>query len=132
MANVLYPKGKAHLLGGATAVNLVSDTIKAMVVHSATTPYNSSHEFVSDLVAGGIVARAAAGLATKTVTSGTFDADDLVLASVVGATIDAIVVYKDSGADATSTLLGWMDVTPYSPTGGNITLVWSGSGLFAI
>jgi hypothetical protein len=87
---------------------------------------------VSDLSGAGIVARASAGLTTKIVTGGVFDADDVTLTAVAGATIDAVIVYKDSGSDATSVLVAWMDVTPFSPTGGNITVIWSGSGLFAI
>ncbi len=131
MANALYPKGKAHILGLATKADLVADTVKAILNVSATNPYNASHEFVSDLVGGGIVVRSGA-LASKTVTSGTFDAADVVLTAVSGSTVDSIIVYKDTGSDATSVLILWLDVTPYAPNGADITVVWDGSGLFAI
>lgn len=131
MASQLYPKGKAHILGLSTKVDLVADTIKAMLVHSATTAYGSSNEFVGDLTAGGIVARSGA-LAGKTVTSGTFDANDVTLTAVTGSSVDAVVVYKDTGADASSPVIGWFDVSSLTPNGSDITIVWNASGLFAI
>ncbi len=131
MASQLYPQGKNHLLGKATQVDLDSDTIKVMLVDAVTTVYNSAHEFVSDLAGGGIVARSAA-LASPTLTAGVFDAADKLLTAVSGSTVQALIVYKDTGADATSPLISWMDVTPYGPTGGDITVVWNASGLFGI
>ncbi len=131
MANALYPKGKAHIMGLTTQVDLDSDTIKVMLNDSAVNAYSSSHEFVSDLTGGGIVQRSS-GLASKTVTSGTFDAADILLPGVTGLTIDSVIVYKDTGSDATSVLVCWLDVTPFSPTGGDITVIWSVSGIFAI
>lgn len=131
MSSQLYPKGKAHLLGLATKVDLVADTIKIMLIHSATTPYNSAHEFVSDLVGGGIIARSGA-LAGKTVTSGVFDANDITITAVSGSSVDAVILYKDTGSDATSPLEGWYDVASLTPNGGDITAVFNASGLFAI
>ena len=131
MPSVLYPKGKAHILGLSTKADLIADTIKAMLISSVTTPYNNTHEFVSDLVAGGIIARSAA-LSSKAVTSGIFTAANYTQTAVSGSTIDSIIGFKDTGADATSVLLWWMDVTPFGPTGGDIAVTWNGSGIFAI
>jgi hypothetical protein len=131
MTSQLYPIGKAHILGQATKADLVADTIKVMLVHSATTAYSGANEFVGDLAGGGIIARSGA-LAGKTVTTGTFDANDVTLTAVSGATVDAVIVYKDTGADGTSPLLVWFDVTPFAPNGGDVTVVFNASGLFAI
>lgn len=131
MSSQLYPKGKAHLLGLATKVDLVADNIILLLIHSATTPYNSAHEFIGDLVAGGIVARSG-NLAGKTVTSGVFDANDITLTAVTGASVDAVIAAKNTGSDATSPLVGWWDVTTIVPNGGDITAVFNASGLFAI
>jgi hypothetical protein len=131
MASVLYPKGKAHILGQATKVDLVADTVKAMLVDNSTTVYNAAHEFVADLAGGGIISRSPA-LATKSVTAGVFDADDVTFLAVSGANILAIIVWKDTGSDATSPLIGWLDVASFGPTGGDITVVWNASGIFAI
>lgn len=131
MANALYPKGKAHLLGLATKADLVADTIKVILNASGTNPYGSTNEYVSDLVAGGIVARSNA-LASKTVTSGVFAAANTTIAAVSGITIDSLIIYKDTGADGTSPVICWLDVTPYAPTGGDITIAWNVAGIFSI
>jgi hypothetical protein len=131
MTSQLYPKGKAHLLGLATKADLVADTIKVMLLHSATAAYSGSHEFVSDLTGGGIVARSGA-LAGKTVTSGVFDANDVTLTAVSGSAVDALVLYKDTGSDATSPLVGWYDLSSLTPNGGDITVVFNASGIFGI
>jgi hypothetical protein len=131
MASQLYPKGKAHLLGLATKADLVADTIKVMAVDNSTTVYNSTHEFVSDLAGGGIVSRTVA-LTAKTVTGGVFAAANTTFTAVVGPTILAVIVYKDTGADATSPLIAWLDTNAFGPTGGDISLTWNASGIFAI
>ena len=131
MTSQLYPTGKAHLLGQATKVDLVADTIKAMLIHSATTAYSGANEFVGDLAAGGIVARSGS-LAGKTFTAGVLDANDVTLTAVTGAAVDAVILYKDTGADASSPLVAWWDVTSLTPNGSDITIVWNASGLFAI
>lgn len=131
MTSQLYPKGKAHLLGLATKADLVADNIKVMLLHSATAAYSSSHEFVSDLTGAGIIARSG-NLAGKTVTSGTFDANDVTLTAVSGASVDALVLYKDTGTDSSSVLVAWFDLTSFTPNGGDVTVVFNASGLFAI
>lgn len=131
MASQLYPKGKEHLLGATTQVDMNSDTIKVMLIHSATTAYNSGHEFVSDLTGGGIVARSGA-LASVTLTSGTVDAADKTITSVTGSTVDAVILYKDTGSDATSPLIAWFDVSTFTPNGSDVNVVFNASGLFSI
>lgn len=131
MASQLYPKGKAHLLGLATQVDLVVDSIKAMLIHSATTAYGGTNEYVADLVSGGIIARSGA-LASPAVASGTFTANNVTLTAVTGASVDALILYKDTGSDATSPLIAWFDVTPLTPNGGDIVVAWNASGIFAI
>jgi hypothetical protein len=132
MSSQLYPIGKAHILGQATKADFVADTIKAMLIHSATTAYSASNEFVGDLVAGGIVARSGA-LAGKTVTGGVFDANDVTITAVSGSNVDAIILYKDTGVDASSPLIAWFDISPaLTPTGTDMTINWNPLGIFAI
>src|SRR5690242_4179083 len=121
MASQLYPKGKAHILGLSTKADLVADTIKVMLIHSATASYSGSNEFVGDLSSGGIIARSG-GLSSKTVTSGTFDAADITITAVSGSTVDAVILYKDTGSDSTSPLLAWFDVSTFTPNGSDVTV----------
>lgn len=124
----LYPKGAAHILGLATKVDLVADTIKYLFYAST---YNSAHEFVSDLTGASIVARSAA-LAGKTVTSGVFAANNSSITAVTGAAFSELVLYKDTGVDSSSPLIAIFDIATFTPTGADISVIWNASGLFSI
>jgi hypothetical protein len=129
MANQLYAQGAAHILGKTTKVDLVLDAVKALFYNST---FNNANEFVSDLTVANIVARSGA-LGGKTVTNGTFDANDITFAAVTGAAFTHVLLYKDSGAgDTTSPLLANFDIPSFTPTGADITVVWNTSGLFSI
>lgn len=124
----LYPKGAAHLLGLATQIDLVTDTIKYLFYSST---YNGAHEFVSDLTGASIVARSGA-LAGKTVTSGVFVANNSSITAVTGSAFAELVLYKDTGVDSSSPLICIFDVPTFTPTGADISVIWNASGLFSI
>lgn len=131
MANQLYPTGKAHLLGLATKVDLIADTIKVLLIDTADEVYNGADEFHSNITGAGIVATSGA-LAGKTVTAGTFDANDITITAVSGDTVEAVVLFKDTGVSGTSPLIAWFDVTTFTPNGSDVTVTWNASGIFAI
>jgi hypothetical protein len=124
----LYPTGAAHILGAATKVDLVGDNIKIMFYSGS---FSSAHEFVSDLTGASIIARSG-NLAGKTVTGGVFDANDLTLTSVSGSAFTHVILYKDSGADASSPLVAIFDVASFTPSGTDVSVVFNASGLFSI
>jgi hypothetical protein len=126
MASQLYPKGAAHILGLATKLDFVADTIKILFRSAATVTTN---EFVSDLT--GIVARSGA-LAGKTVTNGVLDTNDITVTAVSGSAFTHVDLYKDTGADATSPLAAVFDVASFTPSGGDINVVFNASGLLSI
>lgn len=128
MASQLYPKGAAHMIGQATQVNFVSDTIKVLFYAGS---YSSSHEFVSDLTGGSIIARSGA-LSGKTVALGVFDANDITITAVSGSAFTHVILYKDSGADASSPLVAIFDVSSFTPNGSDVNVVFNASGLFSI
>lgn len=128
MTSQLYPKGAAHILGTATKVDFVADNIKFLFYAST---YNSAHEFVSDLTGASIVARSG-NLAGKTTTLGVFDANDATVTAVSGSAFSELILYKDSGSDATSVLVAIFDISTFTPTGADISVIWNASGLFAI
>lgn len=141
MANALYPKFKELLLNpgtlgstSGTAVDLNDDTIKVALVDTGTYTYNSAHDFYDDVSAG--VVGTPQTLASKTVTNGTFDAGDTTFTSVSGSSVEALVIYKDTGTASTSPLIAYIDTVssglPVTPNGGNITVAWHASGIFAL
>lgn len=125
MANALYDYGREQF---ATAgINWVTDTIKVVLVDVGTYSVSlSTHQFFSS-VPGGAVVGVAGTLASKTATAGVCDAADLTFSTVSGASIEAIVIYKDTGSSATSPLIAYIDTATglaLTPNGGDITVQW--------
>lgn len=134
MASALYNVYKQDLLDRATGVDLDTDTIRAIFVTSTYSFSASAHSNFSDLtntVGDGGTGRAnGEALGSKTVTNGVFDAADTVFASVTGTNINAIVLYKDTGSDATSTLIAYIDGISLSPSAAQVTIQWD-TNIFA-
>jgi hypothetical protein len=129
MASHVYPLTKQLFI--STGLDLTSVTVKVALLTSAYT-YSAAHQYVSSL--SGIIARSGA-LASKTVTSGVFDAADVTLTAVTtGSTIAAIAVYRDSGSDATSELIAFVDGLSQATNGGDITVAFDNgsSKIFAL
>jgi hypothetical protein len=123
MANALYGKGREKFLSGDIAWD--TDNIKASLVDTGTyTVAIDTHEFYSDL--SGVVADSG-NLASKTVALGVADAADVTFSTVTGATVEAVVIWKDTGVAATSPLIAYIDTAtnlPITPNGGDITVAW--------
>lgn len=128
MASQLFPKGAAHILGLATKVDLVADDIQVIFYSGAIT---TTWEFHSDLTGGSIVATSG-NFAGKTVTNGVFDANNITLTSVSGSAFTHLVVMKWTGSSATSPLVCVFDISSFTPTGNDVSVIWHDSGLFSI
>jgi hypothetical protein len=133
MANAFFSTGLAALWTGG--INFSGDNIKIVFVdHGTDTPNVSTDQYLSDIGAGARVATSG-NLASKTVTNGTIDAADITLTAVTGATVESIVMYKDTGVAATSQLILYIDTgtnLPFTPNGGDATVQWHASGIASI
>ena len=133
MANAIYPKAKEAFLSGA--INMSSDTIKIALVDTGTYTYNAAHEHYDDL--SGVLGTPVT-LGSKTVTSGVFDAADATFTTPsAGTSIEALVIYKDSGSASTSDLIAYIDTgtgLPFTTNGADIDIIFdSGSNkIFAL
>lgn len=136
MAYALYGKAKESLLSGE--VDLTSDAVKFLMVSSDYVVAVDTHEFVSDIGSGNIVARSGE-LDNKTVTLGVFDADNESVEEYGNSGFEYLILYVDSGSDATSRLLAYIDTAdglPVAATDGvaSIAIQWSNeaSKIFAL
>lgn len=122
MANARYDKASQKL--AEAELNWTSDTIKAILIDTASYTVNlATHEFLSD-IAGGAIVGSAVTLASKTNTLGVLDAADISFTGLSAApTIEAIVIYKDTGSSATSPLLFYIDTATGLPTASGATQV---------
>jgi hypothetical protein len=130
--SVLYPKAKEALL--KADIDLENDTIRAVLIDTGTYTYNAAHDFYNDL--SGVVGTESAAFTTKTFTNGVFDADNITFTAVSGATVEAVVIFKDTGNVTTDALIAYVDSAtsglPVTPNSGDVVVSWSGSGIFAL
>lgn len=106
--------------------------------------FSAAHKFVSDVTGGGGVLHAtSAALASKTGTGGTADAADITFtAPSANASGHSLLYFQSSavggGADVAASaqrLIAWVDTgtgLPVTPNGADISVVFSGSGLFTL
>lgn len=134
MANAIYPKYKEAIIGGGTNVDLLNGTVKVALVDTGVYTYNAADQFLTSLT--GVVGTAQTIGATKSVTNGVFDGADVTFTSVTGNTVEALVIYIDTGTAGTSRLVAYIDTgvtnLPVTPNGGNISVTWNASGIFAL
>lgn len=134
MANALYQKWKEALLQASANSELSGGTVKVALVDTGTYTFSQSHQFYSSVSAS--VVGTPVALTSKTFVNGVFDADDSVFSAVTGLSIEALVIYIDTGTPSTSRLVAYIDSSvtglPVTPNTGNITITWNASGIFAL
>lgn len=125
MANTLYDFARQRFL--EAQLNWLTDTIKVILVDTgAYTPQTAVHQYVADIPISARIAGPVT-LTSKTTTGGAADAADVTFTSVTGPSIEAIIIYMDSGTEATSPLIAFIDTAtglPITPNGGDIIVTW--------
>lgn len=133
MANAIYPLYKQALLDASANVDINDGTVKVALVDTGVYTYSATDEFLTSLT--GVVGTAQT-INNTTVTNGVFDGDDVTYTSVSGNTVEALVIYIDTGSAATSRLVAYIDTgvtgLPVTPNGGDISVTWNASGIFAL
>lgn len=133
MANALYPLWKQALLEFTANNDLDGQTVKVALVTAGYT-YSAAHQFYSSVSAS--VVGTPQTIGSKTFTNGVFDGADVTFTAVSGSQAVSLVVYIDTGSAATSPLVAFIDTSvtnlPVTPNGGDITITWNASGIFAL
>ena len=131
MASALYPKWKENLIQFTANNDLDNASLKVALIDTGTYTYNSAHDFYADL--SGVVGTPVALTTSRTYTNGLFDAADVTFTSVSGNSVEALVIYVDTGNTATSPLIAYIDgFSAVTPNGGDITVAWNASGIFQL
>ncbi len=125
MANALFDSGREGFLAGD--IDWDAHNIKLVLVdHGVDTPNVSTDNALDDIGAGARIATSA-NFGSKTTTAGVADAGNVTLSTVVGAQVESIVIYKDSGVESSSLLIAYIDTAtglPVTPNGGDIVVQW--------
>ena len=124
MANALYPKAKEAFLNAD--IDMATDTITIALIDTGNYTFNSEHQFRSDISNDAVIS--SANLSNKTAVNGVFDADDATFTSVTGANCEALIIFQNTGSQANSRLIAFIDSAtglPILPNGGDITVAFS-------
>ncbi len=125
MTSGLYDLGRKAFLDAD--IDLLVDDIKVILIDSDDYSENlATDEFLSDIAAAARVATSG-NLAGKSTTAGVFDANDITFTAVAGDQCEALVIYEDTGVEATSRLICFIDNAaefPITPNGGDIDVLW--------
>jgi|SRR5688500_2409083 len=135
MANAIYPLYKEALLDASSNVDINDGTVKAVLIDAADYTYSTAHNFLDDVAAGARVGTPQT-IANTTVAAGLFDGDNVTFTAVTGDVSEAILIFIDTGVEATSRLVAYIDTgvtgLPVTPNGGDITISWNASGIFQL
>ena len=136
----LYNSGLGAIADGT--ITWATSTVKALIVESTYT-FNDNHVFVSDIT-NEVTNSSGTGYARKTLTGKTvtvdqandrvvFDASDVIYTAVeTNETWDAVILYLDSGADATSKLIAYIEIDALVTNGSDASIVWASTGIFRL
>ena len=144
MANFLATPYRNSALGLTTdysaRVDLDTDTIKCGFIDSGTDAPAAADIFVTSFSTGLVPAFASCVTLTSptigVVAAGTFDAADTLFTALTGASVEGISVFKNVTVVGDSPSLAYYDTgitgVPFTPSGGDVTIQWNASGLWAV
>lgn len=134
MANALFVAAKNVFLGTGTRIDLDTDDMRLLAVdHADDTPVPATDDFLDDISAPARVGTAT--LASEAIAAGAFDSTDPVFTALTGDPFESLVLYKHTGTDSTSNLVAFYDTAtglPFTPSGGDVTVVVHASGYFSL
>lgn len=134
-----YNTAKKHL--SDNPINWDTDTIICLLLDSTYTPDIDTEEFISDIVAK---EAANANYVRKTLTCTTPTVDTVndwseydettnpTWSSLGAGDLACAVIAKNSGADATSPLICYMEIVATQPNGGDWQITWHANGIFVV
>lgn len=125
MANALYDLGRQAFLDAD--IDWSANNIKVILVDTGAYTVNLATDQFLSIIPGGAIIATSGNLASKTSTAGVADAADVTFNAVSGASVEALVIYQDTGVAGTSRLIAYIDTAsglPVTPNGGNITVTW--------
>lgn len=136
MANAVYPKYKKALMGGGSNANLIAGSVKSMMVDTGLYTYSAAHEFLSDVPSGARIATSGS-LSGKAISdAGAFTSGNGRLDGVTGASVEAIILFVDTGAESTSRLVAFFDTgvtgLPVTPAGASYNIIPDTGGVWFV
>lgn len=125
MATAMYDNALTEFaLGNISWKASGGSVIKAMLVDAENYSFDASHKYLSSIPAGARVGTPEQLTLIDAADGGVCDAEDTTISNLEDApTIEAVVLYKDTGEEATSPLLLYIDTGKGLPTPASINSV---------
>ncbi len=133
ITHVVYNKAKLRQLNQASPVDYDGDTLVLLLCTNSYVPNIDTHEFASDITnelaaTGNYVRKTLSGKVVAIDTTGDFaylDADDVTWNALTPSTaFRYAILFKNTGADATSPLISYINFGVDNSATGDFTLVW--------
>jgi hypothetical protein len=136
MANAVYPLWKKSMMSGDSP-DLATANVRVALIDTDVYTYSATHQYFSDLDSGSVVALSQTYLTDKVLgDDGSFDSADPTFLAVSGNVCEALILYIDSGAPASSQLMIFQDTgvtgLPVVPNGGDIVVSVDAGGWFIL
>lgn len=134
MASALYANAKTEFaLGNISWKASGGSTIKAILVDADKYTFSSNHKYLSEVTSGARVGSPVQLSLIDATNGGVCDANDIAFNNLTNIpTVEAVVLYKDTGNESTSPLIAYIDTGTGLPTpaGVNSILVeWDNGSL---
>jgi hypothetical protein len=124
VASGLYYNGRRQFARGEINWS-TGDTFRCILVDTGTYTVDLvNHDYYNDISAGARVGTAQTLSGLGVATNGACYANNATFADVTGNSVEAVAIYKWSGSEASSTLIGWVEFSTTKCTGGNIIIEW--------
>ena len=134
MANAIYDTWKDLVLEagvGEAALDLTAGTLKVAAIDTGVYTFSQAHDFWDDVVAG--VIGTPVEITTITHAGGTLDGANVTFTDLTATSIEALVIFNDTGTPSTSRLVCYIDTNVTGlplTTDGEATVTWDAVGIF--
>jgi hypothetical protein len=135
MSNELYSFARQQFLSGQ--LNWLTGTFNVLLVDIGNYTFvKDVDRHLADIPVAARIATSSA-LTGASATNGVALADDVTINAVTGPSIEAIVIFHDTGNATTSELICYLDTgigLPWNPQGGNVVIHWDRgpNGIFVL
>lgn len=133
MRNAWYDKALTRVGSGLLDLNALSNP-KIIAIESGLYSFSQSHEYLSDVIASSRIATTAMASVVFGTVEGWLDAADVVFTSPTASKeVVSLIIFEDTGVEATSPLLIFVDDANILPitteSGKDLEIAWQGTGI---
>lgn len=134
MANALFPKYKKAIGSGSPNSNLLTGSVKLVMVDLGAYTYDPTHEFLSSVPAGARIGISGALSGKAFSDAAAFTSGNARLDGITGTSVEGLIMIIDTGAEATTRLVAFYDTgitgLPVTPAGASYNVISDTGGVW--